>query len=262
MHNKTEIGKLLSSLDDKIALNNHVNAKLEQMAKRLYDYWFVQFDFPGADGKPYKSNGGKMIWNEKLKREIPEGWGVKKLGDLSSVSKETMSPYDFPNTVFKHFSIPGFDECNSYVLETGKTILSDKFITNENQILVSKLNPWTNRVVWGIPIENQICSTEFVAMELKNNKNKAFLFITAKTNSFIDYCTRASTGTSHSHRRINPDVMMNYHFAYNANIAEMFSKITENYFNQIAKNIEQNRKLTAMRDKLLPLLMNGQVSVK
>ena len=66
LNNKTEIGKLLSSLDDKIALNNRINAKLEQMAKRLYDYWFVQFDFPNADGKPYKSTGGKMVWNEML----------------------------------------------------------------------------------------------------------------------------------------------------------------------------------------------------
>ena len=89
LNNKTEIGKLLSSLDDKIALNNRINAKLEQMAKRLYDYWFVQFDFPNADGKPYKSNGGKMVWNEELKREIPEGWEVKKMGEIALVKRGT-----------------------------------------------------------------------------------------------------------------------------------------------------------------------------
>lgn len=80
--NQQKIAAVLSSLDDKIALNNRINAKLEQMAKRLYDYWFVQFDFPNADGKPYKSNGGKMVWNEELKREIPEGWEVVKIGNL------------------------------------------------------------------------------------------------------------------------------------------------------------------------------------
>ena len=82
----SEQGKIisvLSSLDDKIALNNRINAKQEQMAKRLYDYWFVQFDFPNADGKPYKSNGGKMVWNETLKREIPDGWEVGNLYDIA-----------------------------------------------------------------------------------------------------------------------------------------------------------------------------------
>ena len=82
-----KIAAVLSSLDDKIALNNRINAKLEQMAKRLYDYWFVQFDFPNADGKPYKSTGGKMVWNEELKREIPEGWEVKKLGELFTTNR-------------------------------------------------------------------------------------------------------------------------------------------------------------------------------
>ena len=111
LNNKTEIGKLLSSLDDKIALNNRINAKLEQMAKRLYDHWFVQFDFPVSCHselvseshseemlnqvqhderiKPYKSSGGKMEYHEELKREIPAGWEVKKLGEIALVKRGT-----------------------------------------------------------------------------------------------------------------------------------------------------------------------------
>ena len=77
-----KIATVLSSLEDKIALNRRINAKLEQMAKHLYDHWFVQFDFPNAEGKPYKASGGKMVYNETLKREIPEGWEVKKISDL------------------------------------------------------------------------------------------------------------------------------------------------------------------------------------
>jgi type I restriction enzyme S subunit len=79
-----KIASVLSALDDKIELNNKINAELEQMAKTLYDYWFVQFDFPDANGNPYKSSGGAMVWSEELKREIPEGWGVKKLSDIES----------------------------------------------------------------------------------------------------------------------------------------------------------------------------------
>lgn len=77
-----KIGSFLSSLDEKIALNRRINARLEQMAKRLYDYWFVQFDFPNSDGKPYKSSGGKMVYNAELKREIPEGWEVKSFSNF------------------------------------------------------------------------------------------------------------------------------------------------------------------------------------
>lgn len=80
-----DIAFMLSSLDSKIELNNKINAELESMAKAIYDYWFVQFDFPDEDGKPYKSSGGKMVWNEELKREIPEGWRVRMIKDVSSV---------------------------------------------------------------------------------------------------------------------------------------------------------------------------------
>ena len=80
-----QIAKVLSDLDAKIEVNNKINADLEAMAKLIYDYWFVQFDFPDANGKPYKSSGGKMVYNEKLKREIPEGWEVKKLSKCSKI---------------------------------------------------------------------------------------------------------------------------------------------------------------------------------
>ena len=79
-----KVTKILSDLDEKIELNNKINSKLEAMAKLIYDYWFVQFDFPDKNGKPYKSSGGKMVYNEVLKREIPEGWDVKKLSQIES----------------------------------------------------------------------------------------------------------------------------------------------------------------------------------
>ena len=85
--NYTSLGSFIQSLDAKIELNNKINAELEAMAKLIYDYWFVQFDFPDENGKPYKSSGGKMVYNEALKREIPEGWEVKVLGDYASIKK-------------------------------------------------------------------------------------------------------------------------------------------------------------------------------
>jgi type I restriction enzyme S subunit len=82
LNTQQKIAKVLSDLDAKIELNNKINLELEAMAKTLYDYWFVQFDFPDANRKPYKTSGGKMIWNEELKREIPEGWEVLDLGRI------------------------------------------------------------------------------------------------------------------------------------------------------------------------------------
>lgn len=82
LKNKIGIGSFLFSLDEKIPLNRRINARLEQMGKCLYDYWFVQFDFPNSDGKPYKSSGRKMVYNAELKREIPEGWKVKSFSDF------------------------------------------------------------------------------------------------------------------------------------------------------------------------------------
>ena len=84
------IAKVLSNIDRKISINREINRNLEELAKQIYDYWFVQFDFPNEDGKPYKSSGGKMVWNETLKRNIPEGWEVKKVDELAEIQKNRL----------------------------------------------------------------------------------------------------------------------------------------------------------------------------
>lgn len=89
-----KIASVLSTLDEKIALNNQINATLEQMAKTLYDYWFVQFDFPDDNGKPYKSSGGEMVYNEILKRDIPKNWVSKTLGEIIIHSNTGLNPRD------------------------------------------------------------------------------------------------------------------------------------------------------------------------
>ena len=143
-----KIASILSNLDTKIELNNRINAELEAMAKTVYDYWFVQFDFPNGEGKPYRTEGGKMVWSDELKREIPEGWEVKSLSEITIVSNDSVNPFDSPNKEFKHFSIPYFDETGRYKIEKGSEIKSNKFIVADKDILVSKLNPWFNRVVY------------------------------------------------------------------------------------------------------------------
>ena len=257
-----EIGKLLSSLDAKIKLNRQINQNLEAMAKQLYDYWFVQFDFPNKDGKPYKSSGGEMVWNEKLKRMIPKEWTNANIYQLASISKETVNPQAQSNELFKHYSLPEYDKTGTYAEEYGIDIQSAKFIVTNNCILVSKLNPWTSRVICGNRGSNQICSTEFVVWNPVSLKTKGFLFMLAKSAKFIEYCTQGATGTSHSHRRINPELMMKFDFSYNSEIAIKFSRLIENIIGKLHDNIAQLKILTKQRDELLPLLMNGQITIE
>ena len=256
------IGKLLRSLDRKIELNRAINQNLEAMAKQLYDYWFVQFDFPNKDGKPYKSSGGEMVWNEKLKRMIPKEWTNANIYQLASISKETVNPQAQPNELFKHYSLPEYDKTGTYAEEYGIDIQSAKFIVTNNCILVSKLNPWTSRVICGNRGSNKICSTEFVVWNPASLKTKGFLFMLAKSAKFIEYCTQGATGTSHSHRRINPELMMKFDFPYNSEIAIKFSLLIENIIVHLHNNIAQLKVLTEQRDELLPLLMNGQITIE
>jgi type I restriction enzyme S subunit len=258
---QSQISKILSDLDAKIELNNKINAELEAMAKLIYDYWFVQFDFPNEEGKPYKSSGGKMVWNEELKREIPEGWALKKLNSLLNVGKDQINPLNEPSKVFKHLSIPIFDSTGSYAEELGHQIGSNKFILEKNDLAVSKLNPWFNRVFYPIEVENLICSTEMVVWKCENKETKNFYFQLSKSQNFISYCTQVATGTSNSHKRVNPAVMMQYNIAYNKSLVLEYGKIVDPWISKIMTNKKENKKLAELRDWLLPMLMNGQVKV-
>ena len=135
-----KIAKVLSDLDSKIEINNKINAELEAMAKTLYDYWFVQFDFPDANGKPYKSSGGKMVWNEELKREIPVGWEVGTLLDIADFVNGLACQKFRPNENEDSYRVikiremgTGFTENSEFV----STNIPDKVIIHNGDILFS-----------------------------------------------------------------------------------------------------------------------------
>jgi type I restriction enzyme S subunit len=267
------ISKVLSDLDYKISLNNRINQELEAVAKLIYDYWFVQFDFPMTKeqaeamgkselvGKPYKSSGGKMVYNEQLKREIPEGWGVKELADIADTINDSVDPSNEPDRNFKYYSIPIWDDKKSYELTRGAEIGSNKYSVNDKRILVSKLNPWFSRVVFASDNKDTICSTEFVVWQPKIASMKCYLYQIAIHPHFIAYSTQNATGTSNSHKRVNPKVMMKYKVAFNEEFAISYSKRMRQFIQQMQNNQKQNQKLSELRDWLLPMLMNGQVRV-
>jgi type I restriction enzyme S subunit len=161
IEDQTVIAETLSSLDEKIELNRKQNRTLEAIAQALFKRWFVEFEFPDENGRPYKSSGGAMQPSEL--GEIPVGWNVGCIGDFVELGKEGVNPCDRPEDAFCHFSIPNFDDGQTAKSELGSTILSNKFAVLPNSILVSKLNPRFPRIwpVLNLPSELSVCSTEF-----------------------------------------------------------------------------------------------------
>jgi type I restriction enzyme S subunit len=264
-----QIAKVLSDLDAKIEINNKINQELEAMAKTLYDYWFVQFDFSDKNGKPYKSSGGNMVFNEELKREIPVGWENKKLSNFAECNKWNRtkeSSYDKINYL-------DTSSLTRNVIESYQKLdfVKDKIpsraqrIVSENDILYSTVRP--NQLHYGIikkPIENLIVSTGFAQIRSKDPK---------VTNDFIyqvlsqDYISirlhQIAVGSVSAYPSISHNDIMNLDIAFpmESNLIEKATVIFQQYNEKIASNLEQNQKLSELRDWLLPMLMNGQVSV-
>lgn len=251
------IAKVLFSLDDKIALNRLMNAKLEQMAKRLYEHWFVQFDFPfdfsqgnpdagGTVGersrtKPYKSNGGKMVWNEELKREIPEGWEVKKLDKVLSI-KNGKDHKELHDGNYPVFGTGGIMRYVDEFLYSGESILLPRKGSLDNLMYV-------NDTFWTI---DTMFYTEVL---LLNGAKYLFYYIDGSNYLNLESGTGRPSMTASAYYSI--DVIVP-----NENVLLNFNKIMKSFEKKKSELIKENQKLTAMRDKLLPLLMNGQVSVK
>ena len=240
-----KIAFILSSLDSKIELNNRINAELEAMAKTLYDYWFVQFDFPDANGKPYKSSGGAMVWNDELKREIPEEW--------SSVVIENLLSKDFDSK-----KIPA-----SEYLHDGKYPIVDQstdFIagyTNDLSLIINVTNP---RIVFG----DHTRIVKFINFDFargadgtqvvlsNNNRMPQHLFYHTILKIDLSNYGYARHYKFLKERRIILPV---------ENISKKFETKVEVFYNLIQQNRLQNKQLSSIRDWLLPMLMNGQVSV-
>ena len=174
------IGKLLRNLDSKIELNRRINQNLGAMAKQLYDYWFVQFDFPNKDGKPYKSSGGEMVWNEKLKREIPKGWNVLKLGEHCSFNKRTSNGYfNHPILYLDTSNITNNTIDELQFLNPSSDIIPSRArrLVQEGDIVYSTVRP--NLKHFGIimnPDYNMVVSTGFAVITANWSAYRYFIY--------------------------------------------------------------------------------------
>lgn len=255
----------VKAIDDKIALNKRINDELEAMAKTLYDYWFVQFDFPDENGNPYRSSGGEMVWNEQLKREIPKGWHTAYLYNMVTIDNTSVNPAKLDTTVMEHYSIPAFDDSRYPVFEPADIIESGKYEVTVDSILVSKLNPQFKRI-WDpyCLTENSICSTEFMVYQVNTVRLRPYCFALVNSDGFYAHMIAKAISSTGSRKRIQPDVSLSYSFAVPPDDAILltFADFYQPIMEKQKKIHLENYELTALRDWLLPMLMNGQATVE
>lgn len=270
--NQTAIASVLATIDKKIELNNRINAELEAMAKTLYDYWFVQFDFPDANGKPYKTSGGKMVYNETLKREIPEGWEAAELGEhikfergISYRSNEILNN-GVPMINLNSFDLQGRHKISGLKHYSGKYAGTKVVLSGDLVIAITDVT--RNADIIGkahtIPdlFDGDILLSCDVAKVVPSEKlDKYFLEYLFNSSSYHKYIKHFATGTLVLHLNLNGVNWCKIALPPKT-LLDQFNSIRESHVKKQVLNAKENSKLETLRDWLLPMLMNGQVTVK
>ncbi len=254
--NQKQIAKVLSDLDSKIELNNKINKELEGMAKLLYDYWFVQFDFPNAKGKPYKTSGGKMVFNKELKRDIPEGWGDGTLSDIANITMGQSPPGDSYNeenigTVFYQ----GCTDFGSRFPSNRKFTTQPSRYAKNGDILLSVRAP-----VGAINVANEDCCIGRGLASL-NSKNDCISYLDGVLQYMKQIFDRRNTDGTTFGSITKGDLFSLAVVKPNEEVLRKYDTIAKPMFKKQNAIGLENQKLSELRDWLLPMLMNGQVSV-
>ncbi|UTG73413.1 restriction endonuclease subunit S [Neisseria subflava] len=264
INEQKSIAAVLSALDKKIALNKQINARLEEMAKTLYDYWFVQFDFPDTNGKPYKSSGGEMVFDETLKREIPKGWEVKKLKDAMQIVRGA-SPRPIDDFLSDN-GIPWIKISDATATSTPFIFKTKEFIKSNGKQYSRYLYPNTlilsNSATPGIPriVELECCVHDgwLIIENLKNGLFNEFMYF-----YFLNFKEKIiNLGSGSIFKNLKTEYIKELDLIIpNKETLENAKTIFSDVFKKIKNTQKQNHQLTQLRDFLLPMLMNGQVSV-
>ena len=255
-----KISNLLTLLDDKIEINNQINQELEAMAKTLYDYWFVQFDFPDQNGKPYKSSGGKMVYNPELKREIPEGWGVDSLWNIANFYnglamqkyRPTVDEIGIPVLKIKELR-QGYCDDNSELCSSN---IKSQYIIHNGDVIFS----WSGSLLVDFWCGGICGLNQHLFKVTSSNYDKWFYYAWTKyhLNRFVAIATDKATTMGHIKREdlMNAEVVLPSKKDY-----KKIDILLKPIVNLIIKNRIENRKLAQLRDTLLPKLMSGELDV-
>ena len=246
------VASVLQNLDHKIALNRQINDNLEAMAKQLYDYWFVQFDFPNEEGKPYKSSGGAMVWNEKLKREIPQEWSDCKLKDFINLFDSKRVPLSSKDRgerqgVYPYYGATGImDYVNDYIFDGDYILLAEDGSTSD-----AKGFPIV-QYIWG---KNWVNNHAHIILP----KNERYTMFTYQMLRSIP-AKQIETGSIQ--KKISQENLCGYKMVLpNSDLLEKYENVVSPLWEKRKRCIEEINTLTKQRDELLPLLMNGQATV-
>ena len=259
---QSAIANILSSIDAKIELNNRINSELEAMAKTLYDYWFVQFDFPDANGKPYKSSGGKMVYNEVLKREIPEGWEVET---ISKIAKTILggTPSTENKDYWENATTPWLSSAETamFPIVSSEQMITEKGLRNSSATLLKKGTVVISIVRYIRPsILGIDAATNQSVVGVTECKKFKSSFIYPYFCSEVPRLMTLRTGAQQPH--INKRVIDNSPIVVPAEqILREYYKTADPIIEKLMLNAFANKQLTELRDWLLPMLMNGQVTV-
>lgn len=269
LYQQKKIAHLLDTINLLIQTNDSAIKQLESMAKTIYDYWFLQFEFPNEDGKPYKSSGGKMVWNEELKREIPEGWSIKKLSDVVEVidnrgknpptaSSNTRFPIIDVATLRKRGRCISYIDIKNYVTEdvyktwfrAGHPQKGDILFSTVGSLAETKLF-YPNRCYDGVIAQN------IVGFRNKEIYSYLYQMINSEKKQIIGY----KIGSVQPSLKVGH--VLEHKFLYpNNNILNKYCDMLEPINGYINKLNQENHELETLRDFLLPMLMNGQVTFK
>nr|WP_299038200.1 restriction endonuclease subunit S [uncultured Psychrobacter sp.] len=284
------IANFLGSLDDKIELNRQMNETLEAMAQALFKSWFVDFD-PVIDNALAAGNAIPDEFAERAEQRktikkkdnsdiqklfpdafefteemgwVPKGWSIQSFSELAILDTTSVKPNSKPEKIWEHFSIPAFDVDMSPVFDTGEDIKSNKYKVNANAVLVSKLNPETERI-WWVNIQDEasaICSTEFMQFIPVNSKHRAFIYSLVRSAYFQTEILSRVTGSTGSRQRAQPkSVAVIDVLKPNEELVSKFSEIVLDWKMRGSENIRQDTILAKLRDTLLPKLMSGELRI-
>ncbi len=272
---QNKIAGVLGAIDDKIRINKIISVELEEMAKTIYDYWFLQFEFPNEDGKTYKSSDGKMVWSEELKREIPEGWEIDFLGNLFtskrgiSYNSKTIEGNGVPMINLASFNIDGSYKKEGIKIFSGQ-YTEDKIVKpfdllmcNTQQTAIDYKKDIIGKafLVPDIFDSDIVTSHHITTIQVKKDNIKYFLHRLFNTDYFHKYVAGFTNGTNilgliftgiEKYKLEVPD----------DRVLNKFAELMLDIEMQKSKIIKENQELASLRDFLLPLLMNGQVGFK
>ena len=261
LRNQERIGEIFSALDKKIELNRRINQNLEAMAKQFYDYWFVQFDFPNEEGKPYKSSGGKMVWNEKLKRNIPVGWHCGNLFEIAVFTNGLACQKFRPKDDEESLPVIKIREMHDGISDDTEEVTSNipESVKVYNGDVLFSWSASLEVMLWAYGLGG--LNQHIFKVTSANDFPKSFYYF--QLLDYIDVFKKVAEARKTTMGHITQDHLQQSTIAIpdNKDIAVRFEELISPIFEQVVKLHEEISYLIKQRDELLPLLMNGQVLV-